>query len=137
MVLHPTQRMQLAESHADALRRDGGWRNRTGVGLRSAPSPFEVAIVIRPNRPGDEPALARLAALDSAPIPAAPMLLAEADGELRAALSLHDSVSIADPFHRTAALVELLSARAEQLFAERSGRRRWLSRLRSPVVDRA
>jgi len=39
-------------------------------------------------RPSDRPALDRLAALDSSPTPAAPMLVAEADGELRAAMSI-------------------------------------------------
>ena len=34
------------------------------------------------------------------------------DGEVRAALSLDDGGSIADPFHRSLELVELLRARA-------------------------
>lgn len=126
MVLHPTQRIQLAEARADALRRDGGRRTRASAG---AGSPADVEIVIRLSRAEDERALERLAGLDSAAVPAAPMLVAEADGALRAALSLHDGAVIADPFHRTAQLVALLVARAQQLRGEPSGRRRWFSRL--------
>ena len=81
-------------------------------------APDPVAIVIRLSRPDDEPALVRLAALDSRPVPAAPILLAEADGEVRAALSLSEGTEIADPFHRTAALAALLRTRADQLRGE-------------------
>jgi hypothetical protein len=88
-------------------------------------APHHVDIVIRLCRPEDGQALARLAALDSSPLPAAPILIAEADGALRAALSLHDGAAIADPFHRTAPFVALLRARAEQVRGEPS-RRRWL-----------
>jgi hypothetical protein len=48
-------------------------------------------------------------------VPAQPILVAEVDGDLRAALSMVDGAVIADPFHRTAPLVELLAARAVQL----------------------
>jgi hypothetical protein len=66
-------------------------------------------ITIRPAYADDESALSRLAALDSAEeIPAKPMLVAEIDGELRAALSLSDGSAIADPFFPTADVVELL-----------------------------
>jgi hypothetical protein len=66
-------------------------------------------ITIRHASPDDETGLIRLAALDSAagaPLP--PLLLAEVDGELRAALSLRDGSAIADPFFATADLLELL-----------------------------
>ena len=65
----------------------------------------------------DHEAISRLAALDSAEAPAAPLLLAEVDGELCAALSLADGRSIADPFRPTVAVVALLRARAHQLQA--------------------
>jgi hypothetical protein len=66
-------------------------------------------ITIRHAYADDELALTRLAALDSAPaIPQQPMLLAEVDGELRAAVSLHDGTAIADPFFPTADLLDLL-----------------------------
>jgi hypothetical protein len=70
-------------------------------------------IVIRPAA-GIEDAvtLRSLAELDSARMPAGPVLLAEVDGETRAALSLDDGRIVADPFHSTADLAALLRARA-------------------------
>jgi hypothetical protein len=131
MVLQPSQRIELAHAHADALRRAGAVRTPASAQARSS---ADVAIVIRPSRPDDRSALERLAGLDSAPVPAAPLLVAEVDRALRAALSLHDGAVIADPFHRTAPLVALLAARAEQLRGEPSGRRSWLSRLRLAIA---
>ncbi|MGH2895413.1 MAG: hypothetical protein ACRDPM_19405 [Solirubrobacteraceae bacterium] len=69
-------------------------------------------ITIRPGDADDHHALARLAALDSAAIPAEPLLVADLDDELSAALSLRDGTSIADPFRPTADLVALLRAHA-------------------------
>ena len=69
-------------------------------------------ITIRPGYADDHQALARLAALDSAAVPAEPLLVAEMDGELGAALSLADDTSIADPFRPTADIVALLRAHA-------------------------
>jgi hypothetical protein len=68
------------------------------------------AITIRPAYPDDVAAITRLAALDSAAVPASPFLLAEVDGELRAALSLASGRAIADPFHQTLRIVEMLRA---------------------------
>jgi len=57
----------------------------------------------------------RVAALDSAKVPAAPLLVAEVDGQVRVAMSIHQGTSIADPFHPTSELLELLSAHAASL----------------------
>jgi hypothetical protein len=77
-------------------------------------------ITIRVAYADDETVLARLAALDSAEqVPPMPLLLAEVDGELRAALSLRDGSVVADPFHFTADLVALLRARAVTTSARR------------------
>ena len=62
-------------------------------------------------------ALARLAQLDSSTPPAHPVLLAEVDGQLRAALALTDGTVVADPFHPTADVIDLLRARARHLDA--------------------
>jgi hypothetical protein len=64
---------------------------------------------------GDARRLRILAQLDSAPVPSGPMLIAEVDGRLRAALPLDGGEPIADPFRRSADLIELLRARAAQL----------------------
>jgi hypothetical protein len=70
-------------------------------------------IMIRPGYADDHWALIRLAALDSAAgVPRAPLLVAEVDGELGAALSLRDGAAIADPFRPTAEIVALLRAHA-------------------------
>jgi hypothetical protein len=68
-------------------------------------------ITIRRAHP-EEPGVLRVAALDSARVPRGPLLVAEMDGEIRAALSLDDGGSIADPFHRSLELVDLLRTRA-------------------------
>ena len=72
----------------------------------------------------DEQRVARLAALDSAPAPAGPALLAEVDGQLRAALALRDGAVVADPFAPTAELVSLLRVRADALAGRTAGQRR-------------
>ncbi len=56
----------------------------------------------------------RLAALDDRRAPEGPALLAYVDGELRAAVGLVDGQAVADPFHRTAELVEILRFQARQ-----------------------
>ena len=72
-------------------------------------------IAIRPATPADGRILMRLAALDSAPIPFGPVLLAEVDGEAKAALSLRDDRAIADPFARTEELIQLLRVHARAI----------------------
>lgn len=82
-------------------------------------------ITIRPEYPDDELALIRLATLDSSEAtPARPLLLAEVDGVLRAALSLRDGRAIADPFHHTSAIVALLRRHAASLETAHTSRRR-------------
>jgi hypothetical protein len=82
--------------------------------------------MIRPGYADDALAVSRLATLDSASSdPSAPLLLAEVDGVLRAALSLRDDAAIADPFFPSAALVELLRTHARTMTtARRAGARR-------------
>jgi hypothetical protein len=83
------------------------------------------AITIRLAYAEDYPALTRLAALDSAErVPGRPLLMAEEGGEPRAALSLADGTSIADPFHRTAEILSLLELRASAAAAPRRRRTR-------------
>jgi hypothetical protein len=86
------------------------------------------SVLIRAARGSDGPALERLAALDSTIVPEGDLLVAETDGELIAALGAGGS--IADPFRRTASVVELLELRAAG--ARHEGRRR--SRAFRPVA---
>jgi hypothetical protein len=94
-------------------------------------NPQSKPLTIRIAYAEDYPALRRLAALDSAErVPSRPVLIAEEGGEPRAALSLADGTSIADPFHPTAEILTLLELRATAAVAPRSGRpRRRLARL--------
>jgi hypothetical protein len=59
--------------------------------------------------------IARIAALDSARPPEAPVLIAEVDGEIRVAVSLADMRSVADPFHFTEQIRAIAMSRARQL----------------------
>jgi len=132
MVVHPELQLQLAEARAGELRREAARASAGQARDRRfhVDVPAEPPIVIRPDRPADARVLARLAALDSARVPAGPLLVAEVAGELRAAISLADGRTIADPFQRTASLVALLAMRAGQLRADPPGGRRLLARLR-------
>ena len=63
---------------------------------------------------GDIPSVLRLAALDDRRPPHGPALLAYVGGELRAAVGLLDDRAVADPFHRTAELLEMLRLTARE-----------------------
>ena len=98
--------------------------------LKRTMTSLNAPITIRIAAPDDHLALTRLAALDSADsIPPGRVLLAEVDGELRAALSLQDGSAVADPFHPTLRILELLRTHAAGE-AEQRGRRRRRLRLR-------
>jgi hypothetical protein len=73
---------------------------------------FTSPVTIRPSRAADSAGIRRLAALDSAPVPQGPLLLAEVDGRLLAAVSVPDGRAIADPFARTLTLVDMLRVAA-------------------------
>ena len=65
-------------------------------------------VTIRRSNRGDAAAIHRIAALDSGHAPAGGAMLALVAGELRAVLPLDGGRPLADPFHPTADLVELL-----------------------------
>jgi hypothetical protein len=72
-------------------------------------------VVIRAARGSDGPALRRLAELDSRPVPAGDLLVAETGDEVVAALSMSTGARVADPFRHTADVVDLLAYRARGL----------------------
>ena len=76
------------------------------------------SLTIRLASTDDVVAVGILAQLDSARVPAAPLLVAETDGEVTAALSLLDGAAVADPFRPTAHLVDLLRAHAARVEIE-------------------
>jgi hypothetical protein len=81
------------------------------------------SLTIRLAREDDRGSLAILAQLDSGRTPAHPVLLAEADGGVVAALSLLDGTAVADPFRPTADVVDLLRMRARAAATDDRARR--------------
>lgn len=93
------------------------------------------AITIRSSTDADAAAIRDLALLDGGSAPRGDSLLAFVDGQLRVAVGRADGAVVADPFHLTADVVELVRARAR---IERPHGHRmagWLGRL-APVVSR-
>ena len=90
----------------------------------------DATVVIRVATPADRDELRRLAALDSARALSGTVLVAESDGEIRAAYSVEERRAVADPFAPTAGLVELVKARAALLGVRRPARARARRRLR-------
>jgi hypothetical protein len=90
----------------------------------------DATVVIRVATPADLDDLRRLAALDSARALLGTVLVAQSDGEIRAAYSVDEARAVADPFVPTAGLVELLKARTALLRGERAGPARARRRLR-------
>lgn len=84
---------------------------------RSGPSPVGGydSVAIRLAQPEDEQAIRRVAALDDRKVPSGRVLVAEADGEVIAALSVTDGDSAADPFRWTSDVMALMEMRAEQI----------------------
>jgi len=91
------------------------------------------AIVIRHANSADNDVLADLAALDGRAPLGEHALIAEVDGAARAALDLHDGSVAADPFARTADLVELLKLHASLTRPVHSSLRGRVTSLLRPV----
>ncbi len=97
-------------------------------------SPQTAQILIRPAYADDYTALERLAAIDSTDtVPPRPLLIAEVNGTLRAALSLRDGSTISDPFFPSAGLLAVLRAQADNGDARSRARR---LRVRRPSFGR-
>jgi hypothetical protein len=92
-------------------------------------------MVLRADRPTDESTLRRLAALDSTRPLQGPALVAEVDGRAVAAIGLADGRVVADPFVKTAEVVELLKVRAGRMRPQADERRHGLvDRFRAAVA---
>jgi hypothetical protein len=80
------------------------------------------SVLIRAARGSDGPALRRLAALDSRSLPAGELVVAEADGQMIAAIATGSGTLIADPFRRTSDVAALLKvSTGRRSAAERRG----------------
>ncbi|MGH2942053.1 MAG: hypothetical protein ACRDLN_04675 [Solirubrobacteraceae bacterium] len=82
---------------------------------RHPTSADEAPLLIRRASAADEPAIARLAALDERELPRGERLIGELEGRIVAALDVCSGRSIADPFVPTSGIVELLGLRAAQV----------------------
>lgn len=91
------------------------------------------AITIRSSTDADAPAIRDLALLDGGSAPVGDALLAFVDGQLRVAVGRADGAVVADPFHLTADVVELVRARARIERPRGHGVNGWLSRL-TPAI---
>ena len=135
-MISPALHIALAQAKADDLRRAADahrlTHNRTQP---QRPVAAERSVTLRFGSLSDQGPLAALAELDSTAPLAQPVLLAEVDGQLRAALALTGGAVVADPFYPTADLSDLLRARARQL--EATTRIRRSRRLRSWFRRRA
>ena len=113
----------------------GADSSRSGLRQRGRSVGAENSITLRLALASDEHELARLAALDSSKTPVRPVLLVLVNRQPLAAISLTDGTVVADPFQRTAELVELLHARSRQLTAggevTQPTRPRWTLRARA------
>ena len=94
-------------------------------------------VSIRLAQAADMPSLRRVAERDSRPLPIGDMLVAEAQGDVQAALSLQTGEVVADPFRPTAGMVELLRIRARQFDRGSQGTKMpWTAkRVLSPALE--
>jgi hypothetical protein len=88
---------------------------------------------IRRAFPDDAGALARLAQLDSTRLPVDHYLVAEVEGELKAAVGLESGTVAADPFYPSAPLVRLLHLHVEGLRGREKRAKRAERTLRSLI----
>jgi hypothetical protein len=110
-------------AYEDAFRRTArasrrSWLRRLRASVRRGAGPAPTArlhgpLTLRHAASADEAQLAFLAALDSSPPLSLPVLLAEVDHEVRAAVSLVDRRVIAHPFHLADVNVALLLMAAD------------------------
>jgi hypothetical protein len=87
------------------------------------------SVTIRAASPADAAAVARLAALDSAPAPRGDLLIGLVDDEPWAVLAVRGGAAVADPFRPSADIVALLRERARLLgYSPEPRRIRWRRR---------
>lgn len=130
--MHPVLSSYMANAVAADRIEEAECFRRSRVEWSERPDTYDT-VTVRLARPADADAVMRLAELDGRHVPRSPILVAEVRGELLAARSLEGHGAIADPFHPTAHLVELLELRSSHLrngaqppHSGRRGARRWL-----------
>jgi len=114
--------LDAATARMDDLRATAARRRRVVAATPAATAPAEIAI--RRATAADRPVLERLAALDSAHVPAGDVLIGDTAGEPVAAVAIADGRVVADPFRPTADLVAVLVLRAAMVRGAIPTRRR-------------
>ena len=107
---HDSNVARLQDMHSRAAQRRSARRPKSA--REETPMHATDSIAIRRATEADRVAVARLAALDSADTPSGEILIAEVGDEPQAAIQISTGATIADPFRRTADVVELLRLRA-------------------------
>ncbi len=109
--MHSDLHLHFTRATAGA-RRDETIRSLAPARAVAAPQSLETTLALRLAHADEGDVVGRLAALDSQPALAGPVLLALADGEPVAALALADGRIAADPFVASTGVIELLRLRA-------------------------
>jgi hypothetical protein len=125
-VTYEASKSRVDDLHRRADRRRAAATAEPKTGVHRAES-----ISVRRATHGDSEVLEMLAALDGAPVPSGDVLIAEVGDEPQAAVEIATGVTVADPFRKTAHVVELLSRRAAHLRPETDFSGRLRLRLRS------
>jgi hypothetical protein len=112
--MHPVLSFYVADALAADRIREAERFRRSRVDWAGESDAYP-EVTVRVARQEDAERVQRLADLDGHRIPQGTTLVAEVGGELLAARSLDGKRSIADPFHPTAHLVELLELRSAHL----------------------
>ena len=126
---HARELCELEHSRPRYDRPDGRRRSRLREALRGlALSPVKATpgrdgelpdVVIRPAASTDAKAIARLAEASERRMPAGPVIVAEVEHQVVAALPLEDRHVLSDLMRPTGDVVQLLELRSEQLRAAR------------------
>ena len=107
-MLHPATFEKFATSRSR--------RSRRRTRRTRATAYDDATVLIRRASADDEPAIARLAALEERPqLPGGERLIGELKGRVVAALDVRSGRAVADPFVPTSGVVELLAMRAAQV----------------------
>ncbi|HKG35021.1 MAG TPA: hypothetical protein VKA89_01145 [Solirubrobacterales bacterium] len=121
----PNLHLLHAEDHAQDLRARGAASRRvaTSAGRLAAPGPSIDDVLIRRADGRDCRALDRLEQLEGRRLGLGGALVAEVGGEVVAAVPLAGGTAVADPFRRTAWLIEMLEQAREGIDeSDRAGR---------------
>jgi len=101
--------------HPSTFAQNGVGHYAGRVSRRHISDDLDAAVLIRPASAEDEPAIARLSALDEHVLPRGDRLVGELGGRIVAALDVRSGDVVADPFVPTRGIVELLGLRAAQV----------------------